>query len=94
MVLSLYNMMQFKNIPNDLRKRNGAPNGKKVIIEWAEETEKVFNKLKDILCSDLVLALPHFEKDMFIATACKRQWLRSCVRERLEQKIAQTIIDQ
>ena len=60
--------MQLNNIPKHLRKRDGAPNGKKVIIEWTEETEKCFNKLKDILCSDLVLALPDFEKDMLITT--------------------------
>ena len=46
--------MQQKIIPKHLRKRNGIPNGKKVIIEWTEETEKGFYKLKDILCSDLV----------------------------------------
>ena len=64
MVQPLYNMMQLKNIPKHLRKRNGAPNGKKVIIKWSEETEMCFNKLKDILCSDLVFTLP----DLLITT--------------------------
>ena len=33
-----------------------------------EETEKQFLKLKEIICSDLVLSLPDFEREMIITT--------------------------
>ncbi len=67
-VQPLYNLIQLKNIPKYLRKRNGAQNVKKVIIEWTESPDKCFNNLKQILCSELVLSLPDFEQDMIITT--------------------------
>ncbi len=67
-VQPLYNLMQLKNIPEYLRKRNGAPNGRKVIIEWTESTDRCFNNLKQILCSEFVLSLPDFEQEMIITT--------------------------
>jgi hypothetical protein len=60
--------MQLKNIPKYLRKRNGAPNGKKVMMEWTDAPDFCFNNLKEILCSDFVLALPDFEQEMIITT--------------------------
>jgi hypothetical protein len=60
--------MDLKNVPKSLRKRNGAPNGKKVYINWNEDANKSFETLKEILCSELVLALPHFDKTMTITT--------------------------
>jgi hypothetical protein len=64
----LYDLMGLKNVPKNCRKRNGAVDGKKVIITWTNEAEVNFEKLKKILCSDLVLALPNFEKQMSIST--------------------------
>ena len=60
--------MQLKNVPKYLLKRNGAHIGKKVIIEWTKAIDKGFNKLKEILCSELVLSLPDFEQEMIITT--------------------------
>ena len=59
----LYDLMDIKNVPDKLLKRNGAPNGKKVILKWTPETIQAFDKLTDIMCSDLVLRLPNFELD-------------------------------
>lgn len=67
-VQPLYDIMDLKNVPKSLRKRNGAPNGKKVIIQWNNNADIHFEKLKDNLCSDLVLALPDFEKTLIITT--------------------------
>ena len=65
-------MMDLKNVPKHLRKRNGAPNGKKIYVKWIEETNKCFEKLKEILCSDFVLALPDFTKEMILTQVHKR----------------------
>ena len=54
--------MELKKVPKSLRKKNGTPDGKKAIITLTEAAEKSFHKLRDILCSDLVLALRDFEK--------------------------------
>ena len=60
--------MDLKNVPKALRKRNGAPNGNKVYIEWTLEADNGFEKLKEILGSELVLELPDFEREMVITT--------------------------
>ena len=67
-VQPLYNIMDLKNVPKSLRKRNGAPNGKKVIVQWNKLAEEKFEMLRDILCSDLVLSLPDFDKTMIVTT--------------------------
>ena len=59
-------MKKFENLT--LRKKNGAPDGKRLIVTWTEEAEKQFIKLKEIICSDLVLSLPDFEREMIITT--------------------------
>ena len=59
----LYDLMDIKNVPDKLLKRNGAPNGKKVILKWTAETIQAFDKLVEIMCSDLVLRLPNLELD-------------------------------
>ena len=55
--------MDIKNVPEKLLKKNGAPNGKKVILNWTLETSDAFDKLIDAMCSDMVLKLPNFELD-------------------------------
>ena len=42
--------------------------GEKIKITWNEEALESFKKLQDILCSDLILALPDFTKEMIITT--------------------------
>jgi hypothetical protein len=64
----LYQMMDLKNVPKHLRKKNGAPNGKKIYVKWTEQTNKCFEKLKETLCSNFVLALPDFTKEMILTT--------------------------
>ncbi len=59
-VKPLYDAMDLKNVPKNLRKKNGAPNGNKVIIKWKSETNESFEKLRETLCSNFVLALPDF----------------------------------
>ena len=51
-----------------LRKRNGAPNGKIVIIEWNSVAEEALEKLKQILVGELVLALPDYDKTFILST--------------------------
>ena len=65
---SLYDAMDLKNVPKALRKRNGALNGNKVYIEWTVEAANGFEKLKEILGSELVLELPDFDREMVITT--------------------------
>jgi hypothetical protein len=60
--------MDLKNVPKCLRKRNGAPNGNKVIIKWNSEANESFEKLRETLCSNFVLALPDFTKTMILTT--------------------------
>ena len=67
-VQPLYDIMELKKVPKSLRKKNGAPDGKKVIVTWTEEADQQFNKLKEIICSELVLSLPDFEREMIITT--------------------------
>ena len=38
----LYEIMDIKKVPKSLRKKNGAPNGKKVIIQWNDVAEESF----------------------------------------------------
>jgi hypothetical protein len=64
----LYELTICKNIPQSMRKKNGAPNGNKVNIQWTEETIQVFEELKIQLTSPLVLALPNFELPMTLTT--------------------------
>jgi len=61
-------MMDLKNVPKSLRKKNGAPNGKKIYVKWTDETNKCFEKLKETLCCYFVLALPDFTKEMILTT--------------------------
>ena len=57
-----------KKVPKNLRKKNGAPIDEKIKITWNEEALESFKKLQDILCSDLILALSDFTKEMIITT--------------------------
>jgi hypothetical protein len=67
-VQPLYDVMDLKNVPKSLRKRNGAPNGKKILIQWNDKANECFEKLKQELCSELVLALPDLKQQMIITT--------------------------
>ena len=64
----LYNLVDQKNKPKSKRKRNGAPDGKKIAVIWTELATKHFERLKKILCSELVLALSDFLRDMSVTT--------------------------
>ncbi|CAF0952553.1 unnamed protein product [Brachionus calyciflorus] len=68
----LYDLMDLKNTPSKFRKKNGAVNGKKVLLSWNKKAEKRFLKLKKILCCKLVLTLPNFNEKMILTTdACE-----------------------
>jgi hypothetical protein len=62
LVRPLYELMKVKDVPQSKRKKkNGAIDGKKIILEWTEEAEKAYEKLKEVMSSDLALSLPNFE---------------------------------
>ena len=64
----LYGLTGYKYIPVNWRRKNGTVDGKKVIVEWNEEADESFRKIKEVLCSDLILALPNFNKPFSIET--------------------------
>ena len=67
----LYELMGLKSVPKSCRKRNGAVDGKKVQLVWNKEADEHFERLKSVLSSELVLALPNFERQMILTTdAC------------------------
>ncbi|CAF1141767.1 unnamed protein product, partial [Brachionus calyciflorus] len=67
----LYELLGLKNVLSNLRKRNGAVNRKKVQLNFNEQATENFHRLRNILCSELVLALPNFEYQMYLSTdAC------------------------
>jgi hypothetical protein len=71
----LYAIQDLKNIPKNLRKKNGQPDGRKVIIKWTEAAEKSYETLRDVLCSELVLTLPDFDLQFYVTTdACDYGW--------------------
>ena len=41
---------------------------KKIHVKWTEQTNKCFERLNEILCSNFVLALPDFTKEMIFIT--------------------------
>ena len=53
-------MLNLKEVLESLRKR--------VALEWTDETRVSFERLVDIMCSDLVLALPDFTKKITLTT--------------------------
>ena len=63
LVKSLYDLMDLKYVPDNLKKKNGAANGKKIILEWNDFAMKALKKLIKIMCSELVLELPNFDLD-------------------------------
>ena len=60
-------MFDVKELPKSLFKRNGAPKGDQVFLEWSETEQQCFHDLRDIISGELVLALPDLEK-LFILT--------------------------
>ena len=64
----LYKLVDTKDVHASLRKKNGVPNGKKVIVEWNEIAQACFYQLRDILCGELVLSLPNFELPFILTT--------------------------
>ena len=60
--------MDQKKVPKNLRKKNGAPIGEKIKVKWNEKALESFKKLKEILCSELILALPDFTREMIVTT--------------------------
>ena len=62
-VKPLYDLMDLKNVPINLKKKNGAANGKNIVLEWNDETLNALYKLIEIMCSEIVLALPNFDLD-------------------------------
>ena len=61
LVKPLYDLMDLKNVPDILKKKNGAANEKKIVLEWNDEALNALYKLIEIMCSELVLALPNSE---------------------------------
>ena len=76
LVKPLYDLMDLKNVPDELRKKNGAANGKKVFLKWNETANDALNKLIEAMSSDLVLVLPSFELDFKVTTDASE--LRYC----------------
>ena len=64
----LHNVVDQKKVPKNLRKKNGGPMGKKIKITWNEEALESLKKLQEKLCSNLLLALSDFTKEMIITT--------------------------
>ena len=60
--------MDIKNVPENLRKKNGAPNGKKVVIDWTSEAIEAFEQLIDVMCSEMVSVLPDFNLDFKVTS--------------------------
>ena len=56
----MYDLMEIKNVPDNLRKKNDAPNGKKVVIDWTSEAIEAFQQLIEVMCSEIVLVIPNF----------------------------------
>ena len=68
-VQPLYDLMNLKEVPAHLRKRsNWAVDRKRVLLEWNDITIRALERLKDAMCSDLVLALPNFEQEFVLTT--------------------------
>ena len=68
-VQPLYDLMNLKEVPAYQRKRsNGAVDGKKVNLIWNEKSLDALERLKEAMCSDLVLALPRFEYGFTVTT--------------------------
>ena len=68
-VQPLYDLMNLKEVPAHQRKRsNGAVDGKKVFLDWNDITLRALERLKNAMCSDLVLALPNFELEFILTT--------------------------
>ena len=67
----MYEMMSTKHLSNSYRKKNGAINGHKVMLNWTPEAEASFDKLKKLLSSDTVLIMPNFnEKFILVTDSC------------------------
>ena len=64
----LYDIMNLKNVPKHLRKKNGAVNGKLVPIVWTQPAIESFEKLREIISSDLVIGTPDFEQPFELTT--------------------------
>ncbi len=64
--------------------RNWAPNGKKIYIKWTDKTNKCFEKLKETLCSNFVLALPDFTKEMILTTDASDKGLGHVLEQEVE----------
>jgi hypothetical protein len=64
----LYKLISPEIVLPHQRKRNGALNGKKVDVQWTEESQTAFYALRDALCSELVLALPNYEEPFILTT--------------------------
>ena len=68
LVKPLYDLMDLENVPENCKKKNGAANGKKIVIEWNDGAMDALHKLIDIMCSELVLALPNFDLDFKVTS--------------------------
>ena len=67
----LYDMQNLKEVPANLRKKNGTVKGKLVDVQWSEETERCFYKLRDICSRELKLHMPNFTAEFHLKTdAC------------------------
>ena len=45
LVKPLYDLMDINNVPENLKKKNGVANGKKIILEWNVVAMEALNKL-------------------------------------------------
>ena len=64
----LYNLVDQKNIPKSKRKKNGAPDWKKVAVIWTEFGNWELWKIIKNLIQWTSLVLPDFARDMSVTT--------------------------
>jgi len=87
-VRPLYSLMNLKEVPSSARKRsNGAVDGKKVMLTWNSEAELAFERLKEVMCSDLVLSLPHFEHEFIVTSDASDHGYGAVLEQYIDERL-------
>jgi hypothetical protein len=82
----LYALMKIENIKELPGKRNGALDVKKIELEWTEEAQTAFYKLREEQCSDLVLALPDFRHPFELSCDASEFGYGATLEQKIENK--------